>query len=80
MSPHVVANVSRGDCRTECRYCSCKALSEYMFTQPVTCPNLSRKKVILLFSRQINPKIQVNSPTAQEIPVSHAIRDSVISA
>ncbi len=39
-----------------------------------------KKKVILPFSRQINPKIQVNSPPVQEIPVSHAMRDSVVSA
>lgn len=38
------------------------------------------KNVILPFSRQINPKIQVNSPPVQEIPVSHAMRDSVVSA
>lgn len=44
-----------------------------MFTQPVTCPRLSRgKKVILLFSSQINLSIQVNSPAVQEIPSPHA--------
>lgn len=56
-------------------------LSESMFTQPASCLNLSRKKkVILPFSRQINPKNQVNSPPAQEIPVSHAMRDSIVLA
>lgn len=40
----------------------------------------AEKKVILPFSRQINPKIKVNSPPAQEIPVSHAMGDTVVSA
>lgn len=33
-----------GDCRAECRYCSHKALPECMFAQPVTCPNLWRRR------------------------------------
>lgn len=40
----------------------------------------AEKKVILPFSRQINPKIKVNSPPAQEIPISHAMGDTVVSA
>lgn len=79
MAPHVAANVLKGLWETaelNAGTVRTQARSACVFTQPVTCPNLRRKKkAILPFSRQINPQIQVNSPIAQEIPVSHAIRD-----
>lgn len=85
MAPYVAANVLKGLWETaelNAGTVHMQACPAYMFTQPVTCPNLRSKKkkkekekAILPFSRQINPQIQVNSPIAQEIPVSHAIRD-----
>lgn len=39
-----------------------------------------QEKNHITFSRQINPKIQVNSPPVQEIPVSHDMRNTVVSA
>lgn len=38
----------------------------------------AEKKVILPSSAQINPTIQVNSPPLQEIPLSLAIRETII--
>lgn len=43
-----------------------------MFIQPAMNPNRGSEEVTLPFSSQINPEIQVNSPPAQEIPLSRA--------
>lgn len=41
---------------------------------------IKQEKNCITFSRQINPKIQVNSPPVQEIPASFGMRDTVIYA